>query len=271
MDIGTNRSMSPPVQKAHCTAFDNVKILSCERFGAHSSIWNFERHAHDFYEFLYFIDGKAHIEAGKNMDISMFNLVIYPPGVYHEEKLDVNTYQEVYCFWIATDKIEAIDQSAVVKDKDGEFRTLIEKMYTEFKSDKAYREELLILYAQTLFSLLKRYFSQPPVEKDLLVDRCKLWIQEHYLENFEIASLAQAVFVSESYLFRYFKKKTGMTPMQYKNYLRIEKAKYLLCASNFTIDCIAEELGIADSKHFSHLFKKFEGISPGAFRQKRKI
>ena len=250
--------------------FENIKLLSCERFDVHSSIWNFERHSHDFYEFLYFIDGKARIEAGKDMDINMFNLVIYPPGVYHEEKLDTNVYQEVYCFWIAADKIEKFDQGILVKDTEGEFRSVIEKIYKEFKSDKVFRDEMLRLYIKILYTLLNRYFSQPPIEKDALSDRCKLWIQEHYLENFDICSLAQAVFVSESYLFRYFKHKTGMTPMQYRNYLRIEKAKYLLCASNFTLDCIAEELGFSDARHFSHLFKKIEGISPGAFRQKRK-
>ena len=50
---------------------ESIKLLSCERFDVHSSIWNFERHSHDFYEFLYFIDGKARIETGKDMDINI--------------------------------------------------------------------------------------------------------------------------------------------------------------------------------------------------------
>ena len=34
-------------------------ISFCERFDEKSRIWNFERHKHDFLEFIYFLDGRA--------------------------------------------------------------------------------------------------------------------------------------------------------------------------------------------------------------------
>lgn len=74
--------------------------------------------------------------------------------------------------------------------------------------------------------------------------------------------LARKCSVSVSTLQRIFKRNIGKTVTEYRNELRILKAKQLLCGGGYSMEEIAEHSGFYDSAHFSKFFKKSEGISP---------
>lgn len=80
--------------------------------------------------------------------------------------------------------------------------------------------------------------------------------------NLKETELAEKCFVSVSTLQRVFKNTYGKTISEYKNELRISKAKKLLITGNYTMEEISEMLGFCDSAYFSRCFKKAEGISP---------
>jgi len=253
-------------------SFDKIAIKFCERFDGQSRIWNFHKHSHDLFELLYFIDGRAHILAGSNeLDVSMFELVVYPPNVAHEERLNKSFRQEIYCFWIDAGPCSGIDQGFSIKDQNGAIRTIMDGIYREYVSQKAMNMQIISTYFKLLYLLVRRAIVEPPTSDNSLVERCLGYIHEHYTEDFDISTMAHAVYVSDSYLFRSFKKKMGMTPMHYRNKLRIEKSKLLLCQSDRRLDLIAEDVGFDDVKYFSRLFKKATGMTPGSFRKKNRI
>ena len=74
--------------------------------------------------------------------------------------------------------------------------------------------------------------------------------------------MAEKLHVSISTLQRTFKKNYGKTVSDYRNELRILKAKELLISGNYSMEDIAEILGFYDSGHFSRCFKKQVGLSP---------
>ena len=76
------------------------------------------------------------------------------------------------------------------------------------------------------------------------------------------AELAERCLVSVSTLQRVFKNTYGKTISEYRNELRISKAKKLLITGNYTVEETAEILGFYDSAYFSRCFKKAEGLSP---------
>ena len=80
--------------------------------------------------------------------------------------------------------------------------------------------------------------------------------------NLKETDLAEKFSVSVSTLQRVFKNTYGKTISEYKNELRISKAKKLLITGNYTMEEIAETLGFCDSAYFSRCFKKAEGLSP---------
>jgi len=245
-----------------------VEVRFCERFDGSSRIWNLEKHSHGVFEFLYFLDGGARIHAGDGeLEAGLFDLVIYPPGVVHEEHLTEGFRNEVFCFWLDLGPTPAFPRGISVPDSTGEIRVLIEALYREAIARRPLGPEMIGNYVQAVLLLARRWFVDPPKEAGGLVGRCLGYIHEHYTEDFDIETMARAVAVSPSYLFRSFKRKMAMTPMHFRNTVRIEKSKLLLCQSNRRIELIALDLGFADVKYFSSLFKLLTGQTPGAFRK----
>jgi AraC-like DNA-binding protein len=253
-------------------SFDRISLKFCERFDGQSRIWNFQKHSHELLEFLYFIDGRAQITAGvNNINVSLFELVIYPPNVPHIEHLNPLFHQEIYCFWLDVGPCSSFDCGFSIKDPDGSIHAIIDGIYREYVSQKAMNMEVINIYFKILHLLVRRALIEPLNNDNNLVNRCLNFIHENYTKDFNISTMAHALYVSDSYLFRSFKKKMGITPMHYRNKLRIEKSKLLLCQSDRRLDLIAEDVGFDDVKYFSRLFKKATGLTPGAFRKQNKI
>ena len=66
---------------------------------------------------------------------------------------------------------------------------------------------------------------------------------------------------------RCFKEYTGFSPHEYLTQLRVYNAKYLLKATDLSIEDISQQTGFSDSVYFIQVFKKIEGITPSKFRK----
>ena len=73
--------------------------------------------------------------------------------------------------------------------------------------------------------------------------------------------------ISKYYMLRGFKRKYGVTIVQFLNQCRMNYAKNELRFTDKQIDTIAEECGIHDSSYFNRIFRTTEGISAGAYRR----
>lgn len=91
------------------------------------------------------------------------------------------------------------------------------------------------------------------------------YINEHFCEKFSIGTLADLCFMSQAQLRRYFKAELNTTPIDYKNRLRVEKAKSILLYDVADISETAERLGFDNVYAFSSMFKKYVGRSPSDF------
>jgi AraC-like DNA-binding protein len=99
------------------------------------------------------------------------------------------------------------------------------------------------------------------------IDRALNYIEEHCMEDINLRELAAESYMSYSHLFRSFKQKFGVTPIEYKNSLRIEKAKKLLLDYDLSVGEIAERLGFEGACYFTRAFKSRVGFSPLAYRK----
>jgi AraC-like DNA-binding protein/mannose-6-phosphate isomerase-like protein (cupin superfamily) len=251
-------------------SFQSLELKFLERFDGQSRTWNFQRHAHTFFEFIYFIEGRAHIQAGSMaLEASLSELVIYPPNVPHEEHLENEIKQEIFCFWVDVGPCAPFDRGITLDDPSGAIRQVIEMIYMQYISPRALTEELIAIDIQALFLLIRQYFTESQHERISLIERSLRYIHEHYVEEFTIEDMSKAVYVSPSYLFRIFKMKMHTTPNLYRTLLRIEKAKILLCEGETGLESIAQEIGFKDVKYFSRLFKKSTGLTPGHFRKQQ--
>ena len=66
---------------------------------------------------------------------------------------------------------------------------------------------------------------------------------------------------------RTFEKIVGCTPIEYRNQIRIERAKTLLEDTSLPIQEIAATVGYSSATYFCDAFKKAVGVSPMKFRK----
>lgn len=85
--------------------------------------------------------------------------------------------------------------------------------------------------------------------------------------NISVSELAEQCGLSETSLRTKFRQYTGgMNPIDYRNSLRISKAKELLSATTSSVEMIAETLGFYDSSYFIKVFKHFSDVTPNEYR-----
>ena len=84
-----------------------------------------------------------------------------------------------------------------------------------------------------------------------------------------LEEIATAVNLSPSHFSFIFKKKTGFSPIEYFNHLKVQKACQYLLFTSLRVKEISLELGIDDQYYFSRMFKKVMGTSPDEYREKR--
>ncbi len=92
-------------------------------------------------------------------------------------------------------------------------------------------------------------------------------ITENYMLNTPISEYAAGVSINKGYLIECFKSATGLTPLQYRIRIRMEKAKVMLTETTMPIQEIAALIGYTDSLYFSKQFSSYSGMSPVAYRK----
>ena len=92
--------------------------------------------------------------------------------------------------------------------------------------------------------------------------RCRQFIEEHYLRFHSLADVAAGCHVDSAYLCRLFKRFRRQTPFQYLQNLKMNRAVELLQNGNRSVKETAEEVGFSDPYNFSRAFKRIFGIAP---------
>ena len=109
---------------------------------------------------------------------------------------------------------------------------------------------------------------RPRGHTDAIIDRCQVWIAEHYEVPNPVARMADHSGLTPRTFKRRFQAATGYTPIEYVQTLRIEEAKQLLEATDLQTDQISTEVGYDDPASFRRLFKRITGITPARYRQR---
>ncbi|MGH6910538.1 MAG: helix-turn-helix domain-containing protein, partial [Phenylobacterium sp.] len=82
-----------------------------------------------------------------------------------------------------------------------------------------------------------------------------------------IAQLAAECGLSSGYFARAFRKTTGVAPHRWLIARRVERARDLLLSGRLELADIAAACGFVDQSHFTRVFAKAEGHSPGRWRR----
>jgi AraC family transcriptional regulator len=99
------------------------------------------------------------------------------------------------------------------------------------------------------------------------VARAREMFHAHALAAPSLADVAAELDVAPVRLARAFRRAYGESPGEYVRRERIRHACERLAAGNASLAAIAVELGFADQSHFTRVFRRQLGITPGAWQR----
>lgn len=100
-----------------------------------------------------------------------------------------------------------------------------------------------------------------------VVKRVKAYIEETLKEEVSVSAIAEYLHISVYYLSHLFKSVTGTTVVEYRNELRLTKAKLMLIQTELPVNQIAQETGFTSASYFTEIFTKSEKIPPSEYRK----
>ena len=120
-----------------------------------------------------------------------------------------------------------------------------------------------ILYEMIYLLLKERRAPGSPYMARLKPAR--LYLDEHFREEFPLGILPQLCGLSETYFRRIFQKTFHETPAEYRRRLRIACAGDLLLSGQYSISETAQLCGYPDPAYFSRIFRQTMGLSPSQY------
>ncbi len=96
------------------------------------------------------------------------------------------------------------------------------------------------------------------------------FMRENIEKKLTLAEIAKHIGYSPSHFSILFNRRTGYSPVNYFNRLKIQQACQLLDFTDMKINQICYKIGIEDSYYFSRLFSKVMGMSPKKYKREKK-
>lgn len=224
-----------------------------------------------FYVFEAVLSGKGVIESeGRRMTVQAgdsYFLNRDVPVTYYADKKD--PYQKIWVNLsgrLAESLPAAYGIHEPVRIARIPLSDLLEKLHTELKKQGEGEEEALLVHQMIrLFA----YEDSQEQKKDAHARAVREWCDRHFAEQVSLSDAAKSLFLSRAQMIRVFRQAYDETPYSYILRRRIETAKQLLRSTSLPLSEIAERLSFSDLHHFTHTFKRREGMSPGAYRKMR--
>lgn len=205
--------------------------------------------------------------------------IVLPAGEPHSYQSDNKEPWSIY--WMhfhgkqSTDLthklLKRITQNNNILPFDHDIKYLFQKFC--YLLEQGYGKEILDFISMNLLYYFSAYlypdkFNLPKQEDMDVVDRSIGFLKENINNKVKVLQIASHVNLSISHFCKLFKSKTGYSPIEYLNHLKIQRACYLLQFSNKRVSSISFELGFDDQYYFSRLFKSHMGVSPTKYRNK---
>ena len=250
-------------------------------------------HAHDYYEFYFFLEGNVSIQIeNEQLPLTCGDVILIPPNVRHRAVIhNLTIPYRRFVFWISQEYCNHLMQLSpdyvylmqyVQTSKTYLFhndritfntiQSLILRLIEEMHSERFGRAAQITLCVNDLVLFLNRLIyarnvpSSPGEEQDLY-RQLTVYIEEHLDEDLPLEKLAEEFYVSKYHIAHVFKDRIGMSIHQY-----ITKKRLALCREailgNANISEVYQAYGFGDYSSFFRAFKKEYGISPKDYRDK---
>ncbi len=258
---------------------------------------NVKPHTHDFLEFAYVVKGRAeHTINGKTFIMSEgdyflinrkdshaylsvseegFRIIncLFLPQFIDKTLAHAGTFREILDDYLVQFGYRKFSDRVTLQcyhDQDGFVGTLMQKMLSEYREKKpGYKEILRNCLISTLVCLLRNDTEDPEAGNEQITKYIKEYVAEHYTEPISLSELSKHLNFSLTHVSLTFKKDTAVSFRDYLIKVRMEKACQLLRTTKKTVTEISQLVGYADPAFFYRSFKKYLGLTPTEYRERK--
>ncbi|MGD8375896.1 MAG: AraC family transcriptional regulator [Acidobacteriota bacterium] len=127
----------------------------------------------------------------------------------------------------------------------------------------------LLFVAETLRRFQPRSSEGAPQERSVST-RGEEYLRAHFREPLRFSRMARELGVARTHLAMAFRSERGCTLGEFVRRLRVEYVMDRLRGTSRPIAAIAAEAGFSDQSHCSRVFRRFTGLTPGAWRARNR-
>jgi AraC-like DNA-binding protein len=237
------------------------------------------------YILMYCIDGEGWVEVlGNKQKLSTGEVVILPKGKPHSYGSNPKNPWSIY--WIHFDGsmasyfCEGLEKPLfinTVKDSRIEDRlelfedifSILKNGYSKINLDYSITVLFHFLGSLKFINAFRNSLSDRQESRDVIEEAIH-FMRENIQRQIKLDEIAKYTGFSTSHFSILFKQKTGYSPLNYFNHLRIQTACHQLDFTDLHINQIAIMIGFEDQFYFSRIFSKIMGCSPTEYRKRKK-
>jgi AraC-like DNA-binding protein len=237
----------------------------------------YPRHWHDEFYLSATLAGASYLDcSGASVSVSPGQLAIVPSGEVHANRKLECTSRTVFMEFKALQNaveqfversISGLDFRPGLVDDKRTFKDFlrVHRSLEEPQFELEQESSLFLFLCQLVTRHSAAPFSLPQRgNDDYVVERAKLFLEEHYADRVSIHDIARVARLSPYHFNRSFCRKVGMPPHAYQLQLRIAHAKRFLRLGHSVSDT-ACFVGFFDQSHFVHSFKRSAGVTPSQY------
>ncbi len=227
-----------------------------------------------FERFFYVVKGTIVFddERHNKLKFSSGDIIYLPDNVTYRSYWEQDEKGEFLSInFIITDKSGRIinlsdDITFCLNDSKGELYKMFFETFEIWKhSARGYGLKCKSQLLNILDSIAKNSQKLEIKNKNRDILKAVLYIENNFLSNFTVEELLLLANLKECQFRRSFKRLKGMSPIKYRNFLRLNKAAEMLKSGEYSVIETSMIVGFDDSGYFSRLFKKQFGVSPSEF------
>lgn len=268
------RKMNSNVAKYIPNYYYNKVINSVDHESTH--------HYHHAFEVYYMKEGICNYFVGnRSYKVLTGDLILIPESIIHSTNYGGAAHSRfllnISHEYIPTSVLERISSvgylyrnTKIIKQLDEIFAN-IEK---EYENPDVLTSDILKCYTAELFFLLLRNKNEHKHEsyESSLISQVLAYIQNNYMNDVKLSTVAQKINVSTEHLSRVFKKETGFGFNEYLSIIRLQKAEFILRNEpKRAVSEVAYACGFNDGNYFSYKFKAAYGVPPTKIKGKKQI
>ncbi|MBO5726059.1 MAG: helix-turn-helix transcriptional regulator [Clostridia bacterium] len=225
------------------------------------------------YGFVYCIDGQAEyiFSSGERCSVKRGQVIFLAPTAAYSIKTKKDFLHYTVNFEVhskTSDKAFMQNEFCLLNTDNPElYRHIFKNLITHWQQKNSCYEMRCFAYLYEIIAhfgseLCEQNYSANAYKRML---PAKEYIDKNFTAQFDLNLLANLTNMSVTNFRREWVKLYNISPMQYRDKIRLDYAKEYLLSGYYTVGEVALKCGFNDLNYFIRFFKKHTGISPRKF------